>query len=350
MVASPCPLILAAPIALVSGMSRTSREGIIVKSGAALEKLAAARTVAFDKTGTVTRGDLRVVSVEPAVTDVDKATLLAWAAAAEQHSGHILARALVTAVADQSLLLATDVAETTGHGVTATVAGQTVAVGQAAFVHASNVSDQTAVYVAVDGRYVGRILFADTIRAESPATMRRLHALGVQHLLMISGDRQATADAVADQAGIDTVYAEQLPADKIAVLKNVPKEQHPVIMVGDGVNDAPSLAVADVGIAMGARGATAASESADVVLLHDDLSQVATSILIARDTMVIARQAVLIGIGICTALMLVASTGVIPAIIGAMFQEVVDTVTILYALRARHGRRTVDAHVVEKRA
>ncbi|KRM86680.1 heavy metal translocating P-type ATPase [Lacticaseibacillus thailandensis] len=349
-VASPCPLILAAPIALVSGMSRTSREGIIVKSGAALEKLAAARTVAFDKTGTVTRGDLRVVSVEPAVTDVDKATLLAWAAAAEQHSGHILARALVTAVADQSLLLATDVAETTGHGVTATVAGQTVAVGQAAFVHASNVSDQTAVYVAVDGRYVGRILFADTIRAESPATMRRLHALGVQHLLMISGDRQATADAVADQAGIDTVYAEQLPADKIAVLKNVPKEQHPVIMVGDGVNDAPSLAVADVGIAMGARGATAASESADVVLLHDDLSQVATSILIARDTMVIARQAVLIGIGICTALMLVASTGVIPAIIGAMFQEVVDTVTILYALRARHGRRTVDAHVVEKRA
>lgn len=346
-VASPCPLILAAPIALVSGMSRTSRNGIIVKSGAALEKLASARTVAFDKTGTVTRGDLRVVAVEPAVDDVDDATLLSWAASAEQHSGHILARALVTAAEGHELSPSTDVSETTGHGVTATVEGKVVAVGQAGFAHATNVSDQTAVYVSVDGRYVGRILFADTIRAETPATMKRLHALGIHNLMMISGDRQQTADAVADQAGIDTVYAQQLPADKIAVLKQVSRDQRPVVMVGDGVNDAPSLAAADVGIAMGARGATAASESADVVLLHDDLSQVASGVLIARDTMAIAREAVLIGIGICTVLMLIASFGVIPAIIGALFQEVVDTVTILYALRARHGRKGADERLAE---
>lgn len=346
-VASPCPLILAAPIALVSGMSRTSRNGIIVKSGAALEKLASARTVAFDKTGTVTRGDLRVVAVEPAVDDVDDATLLSWAASAEQHSGHILARALVTAAEGHELSASTDVSEATGHGVTATVEGKVVAVGKASFAHATNVSDQTAVYVSVDRRYVGRILFADTIRAETPATMKRLHALGIHNLMMISGDRQQTADAVADQAGIDTVYAQQLPADKIAVLKQVSRDQRPVVMVGDGVNDAPSLAVADVGIAMGARGATAASESADVVLLHDDLSQVASGVLIARDTMAIAREAVLIGIGICTVLMLIASFGVIPAIIGALFQEVVDTVTILYALRARHGRKGADERLAE---
>lgn len=169
--------------------------------------------------------------------------------------------------------------------------------------------------------------------------MTALHALGVHNLVMISGDRKPIAAEVAQTVGIDEVYAEQLPLDKINIIREVPKHQRPVIMVGDGVNDAPSLSAADAGIAMGAHGATAASESADVVILRDDLSKVAEAVSISRDTMRIARESVLIGIGICIVLMLIASTGIIPAIVGAMLQEVVDTVTILAALRARNPRQ-----------
>ncbi|MEN2663064.1 HAD-IC family P-type ATPase, partial [Lacticaseibacillus paracasei] len=169
--------------------------------------------------------------------------------------------------------------------------------------------------------------FSDQIRPEAKETMTKLHELNDAKLIMISGDQQSIADKVAAQVGIDQVYAEQLPQQKIEVLDNVPKDGRPVVMVGDGVNDAPSLAIADVGIAMGAHGATAASESADAVVLRDDLAKVAAATLIAKETMVIAKQAVLIGIAICTGLMLIASFGVIPTIIGAMLQEVVDTVT-----------------------
>ncbi|KRO16295.1 cation transport ATPase [Lacticaseibacillus saniviri JCM 17471 = DSM 24301] len=336
-VASPCPLILAAPIALVSGMSRTSRHGIIVKSGTTLEKLASAKTFAFDKTGTITSGVLHVTQVKP-VSPWREDQLLQLAASAEQQSTHILARSLVTALPKTDLLAASDVSEVTGMGVSAKVAQHTVKVGKAKFAGAADPVTGTAVYVNVDGQYAGVIILADHIRPEANATMRQLHTLGAHQLMMISGDQQAIADQIAEEAGIDQVYAEQLPAQKIAVLAAVPAKERPVVMVGDGVNDAPSLATADVGIAMGAHGATAASESADAVILPDDLSKVAEVTIIARDTMVIAREAVLIGIAICTILMLIASFGVIPAIIGAMFQEVVDTVTILYALRARTGR------------
>lgn len=336
-VASPCPLILAAPIALVSGMSRTSRHGIIVKSGTTLEKLASAKTFAFDKTGTITSGVLHVTQVKP-VSPWREDQLLQLAASAEQQSTHILARSLVTALPKTDLLAASDVSEVTGMGVSAQVAQHTVKVGKAKFADAADPVTGTAVYVNVDGQYAGVIILADHIRPEANATMRQLHTLGAHQLMMISGDQQAIADQIAEEAGIDQVYAEQLPAQKIAVLAAVPAKERPVVMVGDGVNDAPSLATADVGIAMGAHGATAASESADAVILPDDLSKVAEVTIIARDTMVIAREAVLIGIAICTILMLIASFGVIPAIIGAMFQEVVDTVTILYALRARTGR------------
>jgi len=336
-VASPCPLILAAPIALVSGMSRTSRHGIIVKSGTTLEKLASAKTFAFDKTGTITSGVLHVAQVTP-MAPWREDQLLQLAASAEQQSTHILARSLVTALPKTDLLAASDVSEVTGMGVSAQVAQHTVKVGKAKFADAADPVTGTAVYVNVDGQYAGVIILADHIRPEANATMRQLHTLGAHQLMMISGDQQAIADQIAEEAGIDRVYAEQLPAQKIAVLAAVPAKERPVVMVGDGVNDAPSLATADVGIAMGAHGATAASESADAVILPDDLSKVAEVTIIACDTMVIAREAVLIGIAICTILMLIASFGVIPAIIGAMFQEVVDTVTILYALRARTGR------------
>ncbi|WP_155286984.1 heavy metal translocating P-type ATPase [Lacticaseibacillus zhaodongensis] len=339
-VASPCPLILAAPIALVSGMSRCSRAGIVVKSGAVIEKLAAAKTAAFDKTGTITRGVLEVKDVVPAA-GYSKEELLTVAAAAEHQSAHVLARSL-QAAAPQNLPPATNVTEETGGGVQAEVQGHTVRVGNARFAGIEPQTDVTAVYVNIDQHYAGYVAFADVIRPEAKETMSHLHELGVANLMMISGDRKPIAESVGQTVGIDQVYAEQLPVGKIKVLRDVPKDKRPVIMVGDGVNDAPSLSAADAGIAMGAHGATAASESADVVILRDDLGHVATAVKIARDTMRIAREAVLIGIAICIVLMLIASFGVIPAMVGALLQELVDTTTILYALRAR-GNKKQDA-------
>jgi len=337
-VASPCPLILAAPIALISGMSRASRNGIIVKTGTTLEKLAQVKTFAFDKTGTITQGQLLVDQVVP-VTAITADKLLQLAASTEQHSGHVLAQSMVAAN-EQPLLTATDVQETTARGVQATIDGQLVKAGKADFVAETPIErpDQTAVFVSIAGIYQGYVSFSDRVRPEAATTMRALHELGVSNLLMISGDRLAIAQAIAKEVGIDQVHADRLPAEKIDVLTELPKEQRPVAMVGDGINDAPSLAMADVGIAMGAHGATAASESADAVVLKDDLTRVSVARKIAQDTMRVAKQAVLIGIFICTGLMIIASFGVIPAIIGAVFQEVVDTVTILYALRARSER------------
>ncbi|CAJ1229250.1 heavy metal translocating P-type ATPase [Levilactobacillus zymae] len=337
-VASPCPLILAAPIALVSGMSRASRNGIIVKTGTTLEKLAQVKSFAFDKTGTITQGHLVVASVLPQA-GITSERLLQLAASVEQHSNHVLARSLLTAN-QQALLAATDVTETTAAGVQATVDGQTVRAGKASYVTTATIQkvQQTAVYVAVNDQYVGCVTFTDRVRPEAATTMTTLHHLGITNLLMISGDQPTIAHQIAREVGIDQVHAECLPADKISVLRQLPADQRPVAMVGDGVNDAPSLVTADVGIAMGAHGATAASESADAVVLKDDLTRVSTAVQISRDTMRIARQSFLIGIAICTGLMLIASFGVIPAIIGALFQEAVDTITILYALRARTDR------------
>lgn len=342
-VASPCPLILAAPVAMVSGMSRTSRAGIIVKSGTALEKLSSAKTVAFDKTGTITQGVLAVDQVQPQ-PGFAPAQLLKLAASAEQQSTHILARSLVGEVGADQLLPASSVEEVTAQGVQAEVAGQSVKVGKPGFAGTTASVDTTAVYVSVAGQFAGTITFTDRIRPEAKQTIKGLHELGVANTLMISGDNQAIANHVAEQVGLDRVYGEQLPADKIKIIDETPEGERPVVMVGDGVNDAPSLAVADVGIAMGAHGATAASESADAVILRDDLTKVACAVIISQDTMRIAKEAVWIGIGICTGLMLIAAFGVIPVIIGAMLQEVVDTITILYALRARSGRRNADQY------
>ncbi|ARN91345.1 cadmium-translocating P-type ATPase [Levilactobacillus brevis] len=339
-VASPCPLILAAPVALVSGMSRTSRNGIVVKTGDMLEKMSTAKSAAFDKTGTITSGQLTVNDIVPQAGFTPD-QILHLAASAEQNSSHILARSLVKFANDQPLSPVADLEEVTGNGVTATVDNAVVKVGKLKFVDPETTTAplaQTAIYVAVDGRYAGYVTFIDNVRPEAAATLQALHAEGVKNVMMLTGDQQAIADNIAEAVGIDTVAADLLPADKIKHLKAVTKDERPVIMVGDGVNDAPSLAVADVGIAMGAHGSTAASESADVVILKDDLSRVVTAIQIAKDTMQVAKQAVWIGIAICTILMLIASTGIIPALFGAMLQEVVDTVSILWALRALRDR------------
>lgn len=338
-VASPCPLILAAPVAMVSGMSRASRNGIVVKTGSVLEKLAVAKTGAFDKTGTITSGQLTVDQIIP-TTGVSSATLLHYAASAEQQSSHILARSLLSyADANKVALTAVDqLEEITGKGIAALVDGQQVKAGKLSFVTPDQPAtsfNATTIYVSVGHKYYGAITFTDHIRPEAKHTMEQLQQLGVHNLLMLTGDQRSIADQVAKQVGITQVKADLLPEDKIKALQSIPSQEHPVFMVGDGVNDAPSLVTADVGIAMGAHGSTAASESAAVVILKDDLSRVAKAVTISKETLKIAKQAVLIGIAICTFLMLVASTGIIPAFIGAMLQEVIDTVSILWALKAR---------------
>ncbi|WP_321383893.1 heavy metal translocating P-type ATPase [uncultured Enterococcus sp.] len=341
-VASPCPLILAAPIALVAGMSRSSRNGIVVKSGTTIEKLARAKMIAFDKTGTLTEGRLFVDLVEPASSQFSAEELLRLAASAEQESSHILARSLVAYAKDTELPLysVSNLEEQTGQGIQATVNGHLIKVGKAAFASApqEDMAEQTSVWIAIDQKYAGKISFKDSIRPESKDTIATLKQLGLQRILMLTGDQSAVANQIANQLGITEVHAQCLPKEKIDVLNQAPESDRPVIMVGDGVNDAPALAIADIGIAMGARGSTAASESADAVILKDDLTRVSEAVKISQDTMRIARQSVLIGIFICVFLMLVASTGVVPALLGAALQEVVDTVSILSALRARRER------------
>ncbi|MBF7131848.1 cadmium-translocating P-type ATPase [Pediococcus pentosaceus] len=340
-VASPCPLILAAPVAMVSGMSRASRNGIVVKTGDVLEKLSTAKTVAFDKTGTLTNGHLMVAEILPH-QEVSQTELLQIAASVETISSHVLARSLVTYAIDKGLemLSVSDAQEITANGVQALIQRKLVKVGKRKFVTGDPLipsQTHTAIYVSRDDQYLGCITFTDYLRPEASQTMVQLHHLGVKKLMMLSGDQVKTAQKIGQEVGIDDVQAELLPEDKIAALKALTPEEKPVVMVGDGVNDAPSLVTADVGIAMGAHGSSAASESADLVILKDDLAKVAKAVVIAKDTIRVARQAVLIGIFICTALMLIAAFGIIPAFIGAMFQEVIDTVSILWALRARYS-------------
>ncbi|ATO46048.1 hypothetical protein C5L30_000311 [Companilactobacillus farciminis] len=340
-VASPCPLILAAPIAFVSGMSRTSRNGIIIKSGTALEKLNSAKTVAFDKTGTITKGKL-VVDEFRTTNYFDEKTVMSYAASIEQNSSHVMAEAIVDYARSNNVALkkTDDLKEITAEGIVGKVEGHVVKVGQASFVTEEAVDEVkgSGVYVSIDDQYAGVYSLLDQIRPESKSTIAKLKDFGIKNILMISGDKKEATEMVASEVGITKSYPTSLPADKVKIIDGLDKEYHPTVMVGDGVNDAPALALADVGIAMGYKGANAASESADAVILQDDLSKVSTAVKIAHDTMKVAREAVLIGIFICIALMLVAAFGLIPTIIGAMLQEVVDTVAILYALRARSDR------------
>ena len=340
-VATPCPLLIAAPVAFMGGMSSAAKRGIVMKSAASLEKLARARTVAFDKTGTLTAGRPEVVGVHPrdgfAADD-----LLRLVGSAEQYSSHVLAASLQQAAVDRGLALAgsDDAREVATFGVTATVDGRRVVVGKPAFVaeHAPDLervataSGEAVVYAAVDGRFAGTIVLRDAVRADAAATLDALARLGVTRTLMVTGDVEATARPIADALGIDELHAECLPEDKVRLIREA--RPRPVIMVGDGVNDAPVLAVSDVGIAMGAKGSTAASESADVVILLDDVSRVARAVAIGHRTVRIALQSILLGIAISIGLMIVASFGLLPAIAGAALQEVVDLVAILGALRA----------------
>lgn len=340
-VATPCPLIIAAPVAFIAGMSRTARHGIIVKNGGTLEKLARIKTVAFDKTGTLTHGQ-PVLSTVITAGGIQENELIRLAAIAEQYSAHTLAQSIVVGARERGLDIAPchDVTETTAAGLTALIEGRTVVVGKYSFIaeqdpqaqRAEIAPGELAVYVAIDGRYAGALLLRDELRADAPDTLRWLSLLGVKDTLMLTGDGKVTAEHVAEALGVTNVQAECLPLDKVHAVEAV--TLRPVMMVGDGVNDAPVLAAADVGVAMGARGSTAASESADVVIMKDDLHRVARAIEIGQQTIRIALQSIWIGISLSLILMVLATFGLIPAVVGAGFQEIIDVIAILNALRA----------------
>lgn len=343
-VATPCPLLIAAPVAFMGGMSRAAKNGVIVKDGGTLERLAAVKSAAFDKTGTLTRGTPVLRSIQ-AENGFAKDELLALAAAAEQYSTHVLAASIVAQARKRGLRIAavSEASEAAANGVSAMVEGKRVLVGKPAWVDAHVQGlvrhvpgpGESSVYVGIDGVFAGVIVLADEVRPDALATLEQLRVLGVQEMVMLTGDQQATADHIAKELGLDIVHAECLPEDKVV---KVGKLKHrPVLMVGDGINDAPVLAAAEVGIAMGARGSTAASQSADVVIMTEHISQVANAVRIGRDTLRIALQSIWLGIIFSLVLMLIAATGALPAIFGALSQEVVDLVAILSALRALKG-------------
>ena len=346
--ATPCPLLIAAPVAFISGMSRSAKNKVVVKNGAVLENLSRAGSVYFDKTGTLTQGQPQIVDIRPAASSpLSQDELLTLAASAEQYSSHVLAAALSHEAKSRNLPLvaSTDAHEEATNGVTARLDGREVIVGKQAYVPGASRTNieagETAIYVAVDGHFAGVLVARDELRTNAQATVTALRTLGISKAALLTGDAQETADAIAERAGIDTVHALCLPADKVEIVGAA--QPRPVIMVGDGVNDAPALARADVGIAMGARGSTAASDAADAVILADDISRVAAVVSIAQHTMRVALQSIWIGIALSVVLMVVAAFGLIPATAGALTQEIVDLVAILAALRALggSGRETI---------
>ncbi|MDI3331304.1 MAG: heavy metal translocating P-type ATPase [Micrococcus sp.] len=354
-VATPCPLLIAAPVAFLGGMSRAAKNGVIVKSGGVIETLGTVRTAAFDKTGTLTYGHPELLEVRPARTadggaGLSAPELLRLAGSAEQYSVHVLADSIRSAAEDRGLELITtsDAREEATNGVTAVLDGRRVIVGKSAYVrdHTTGLvpaelsPGESAVYVGVDGVFAGTLILSDRLRANAPATLAELDRLGVEHRMMLTGDAEATARHIAAQAGITDVEAGLLPEDKVRLVRQA--RPGPVMMVGDGVNDAPVLAVADVGVAMGARGSTAASETADVVIIRDDISRAAVAVSVGRRTLRVAKESIWAGIALSLVLMLIAATGVIPAIVGALFQEAVDVVAIANSLRAmRAGRHEI---------
>ena len=340
-VATPCPLILATPVAVIAGIGRAAGHGIVIRNGAAIEKAGLVRVVVFDKTGTLTLGNPevdRVIASDGGSED----EVLRLAGAVEQVSSHQLGRALAREAQARfgSLPHPERFLEAAGLGVTGTVDGHQVSVGSRRHIAsdgaaADDFEDETATYVAVDGRRVGTVYFADRMRPEVPALMQRLGALGIRDTVMLTGDRASAARAMAERAGIADVRAELLPAGKVEALGELRRTRAPVMMVGDGINDAPALAAASVGVAMGAHAPAAAAEAADIVLLVDDVSRVADTIEISRRTRRIALQSIGVGLGVSAAMMVIASFGLIAPPVGALLQEALDAAVILNALRAR---------------
>jgi heavy metal translocating P-type ATPase len=351
-VATPCPLLLAAPIAIVAGISRAARRGIIVKGGGPLETLARARVILFDKTGTLTAGRPHLASV--VTPDGDEDELLRLTAAVEQASPHVLAAAIVHAARQRGLVLAlpSNVTETPGSGVEGTVEGRRVAVGSASFASSEGalpawarevrrravLEGATNVFVRIDGELAGALVLDDPIRPETPRAVRSLRRAGFSRILMVTGDHHAVAELVGAAIGLDGVLADRAPGDKVeAVAAERDLAGGPLVMVGDGINDAPALASADVGVAMGARGATASSEAADIVITVDRLDRLAEAVRISRHSRRIAVQSVVAGMAMSMVAMVLAAFGFLPVVAGALLQEAIDVAVILNSLRALRG-------------
>jgi heavy metal translocating P-type ATPase len=355
-VATPCPLILAAPIALLAGVSRAARAGVIVKGAGVIERLGAVRTALLDKTGTLTLGTAEVEHVV-SFDGVEPDELLRLAASLDQLSVHALAEALVHDAERRgaALTFPEEVEERLGQGIEGTVDGRRVAVGSVSWLvergydgdpraaalslDAAAGAGRAKILVGVDGRLVGGIVMADHPRDDAPQLIDSLRDAGIRHVAMVTGDRAVVADEIGSQLGVDKVYSEHSPEEKLEVVRAMQRsaELRPVVMVGDGVNDAPALALADVGIAMGAAGATAASETADAVIVVDRVDRVGDAVRIGRRSLHIARQSVLFGMGMSLAAMGFAALGFIAPVFGALLQEGIDVAVILNALRALRG-------------
>ena len=349
MVAStPCPLILAAPVAFIAGVAQAAKRGILIKGGGPLEALARTHTVMFDKTGTLTVGGARLVAIEAAPGEgVDE--ILRVAGSLEQASHHVVAATIVESAVAKGLKLSipSKVHETMGSGLEGVVDGQKVRVGSHQLVYGGAKPEKWAVralrraswrsalsvFVAVDGRTIGAILLADELRRETPHAVQTLRTAGIRRIVMVTGDRADAAETIGSALDLDVVLADREPADKVDAVASE-QRLYPTVMVGDGINDAPALAVANVGIAMGARGASASSEAADVVILVDRLDRVADAVTIAKRAHAIALQSIIAGMGFSALAMAIAALGFLPPIAGALTQEVIDLAVILNALRA----------------
>ncbi|WP_329482466.1 heavy metal translocating P-type ATPase [Kribbella sp. NBC_01484] len=347
-VATPCPLLLAAPIAFMSGLSQAARRGVVVKGGGALERLAVGRVMLFDKTGTLTAGRPAVANVVTANSQIGPDDLLRLAASLDQVSPHVLATAIVTAAVNRGLGLQMpeDVVEEHGYGVRGRVGPHEVQLGKASWIvpgeppawvrqvrRRADLDGSVTVFAAVDGAPAGAFLLEDSIRPDAPRMVRALRAAGISRIVLVTGDRADIAETVGRIVGVDAVLADRDPAEKLAAIQ-VERRSAATIMVGDGVNDAPALAAADVGVALAARGATASSEAADVVLTVDRIDALADAILIAQRSKRIALQAVVVGMGLSLAAMAAAAAGQLPPAVGAVLQEGIDVLAIGIALRA----------------
>jgi heavy metal translocating P-type ATPase len=345
-VATPCPLILAVPVAIISGISRAAKIGVLIKSGGMLEMLAQVQTAVLDKTGTLTHGKAAVIDIRT-TAGFSPDEVLRFAASLDQASGHVVADALIEAAVGKCLVLSTPEAvdETAGTGIKGRVDGKTVIVGGNSFVQRScnSVDPRTllsaenktsmTVAVAIDGKLAGLIILEDQIRSDAISVLGDFRAAGIRKIVLASGDRADIANAVGVKLGIDLVLADLTPQGKVAAVERE-AVNGPVMMVGDGVNDAPALAAADIGVAMGARGTASSSEAAGIVLLVDELGPLTKALVIARRSRKIALQSVFAGLACSMAAMVAAAFGYLQPVEGALLQEVIDVAVIANALRA----------------
>jgi heavy metal translocating P-type ATPase len=345
-VATPCPLILATPVAFVGGINRAARQHIIVRNGGALERLAAISMAVFDKTGTITVGEPRIDAVT-ALDGRNRDSVLRYAAAVEQGSAHRLARVVVDAAKARGFDIPTarSSREKPGEGVVGVVDGQVVRVGSRSFVLGSCAYDATRLaeieartvplraYVAIDGALAGVLDYADELRPDVKSVLAELRHEGIRRVILLSGDHGPNAQAMAARAGIDEVRGDLLPEDKASIVRQLERDGEVVMMVGDGINDAPALSSADVGVALAGHGGGITAQAADVIILNDSLANVGKAVNVGRRTLRIAKQSIWVGLGLSAAAMMWAGFGGLAPVPGAFIQEGIDVAVILNALR-----------------